>query len=167
MIKSRLEEHAKRFAITWHGDQKYGDKPYIVHLEAVREVLLQFGVAYESPLGIAAWLHDVLEDTEAPPWDIEYAFSSYVLSLVEAVTGRGANRRERVKNKLEKIAAYAPAAPLALADRIVNVEKSKAHRLDLFEMYRREQIAFEHALLAHIHIEPNVSMLKRLQGAFL
>ena len=54
---------AKAFAIKAHGEQRYGDLLYAAHLAAVEEVLLRFGFRDEALLN-AAWLHDVVEDTE-------------------------------------------------------------------------------------------------------
>lgn len=34
-----MTNKARDFAIKWHGDQKYGDKPYVYHLDQVAEIV--------------------------------------------------------------------------------------------------------------------------------
>ena len=61
--KERLQK-AKEFAVKAHGQQMYGDKPYVVHLEHVHEVMKQHRHNSSAILvQMAGWLHDVLEDT--------------------------------------------------------------------------------------------------------
>ena len=55
-------EEARDFAIKRHGEQLYGNEPYIVHLDHVHEVGLRFGTTIEEQC--ADYLHDILEDTE-------------------------------------------------------------------------------------------------------
>ena len=54
-------EAVRSFAIAAHGDQRYGDQPYAVHLDRVAGLLAEHGHAEVVPVG---FLHDVLEDTE-------------------------------------------------------------------------------------------------------
>ncbi|HEU4403965.1 MAG TPA: HD domain-containing protein [Polyangiaceae bacterium] len=137
------ETAARAFALERHGGQRYGDAPYVVHLEAVRAVLADFGLG--GALGVAAWLHDVLEDTPTSRAELEGRFGAEVGALVWAVTGEGRNRRERARSMHEKIRAWPAAAPLKLADRIANVEASRA-RPDKLALYRAERESFRRAL---------------------
>lgn len=141
---------ARAFATHKHEGQKYGEKPYTVHLAAVRDVLLSVGVLDDEPLGIAAWLHDTVEDTSTTREEIEVRFGADVASLVWAVTGVGKNRKERNANAYEKIRAYPLAATLKLADRIANVEAS-ANVPDKLAMYRKEWPSFRDALAGNGH----------------
>ena len=61
--KKQLEASAVRMALISHGNQRYGDLPYQMHLEHVQAILTRFGLDSEENLVIAAWLHDTLEDT--------------------------------------------------------------------------------------------------------
>ena len=59
---------AVRLALAAHADQPYGLRPYSYHLRKVREALKRFGFAQRDSirgarLAMAAWLHDILEDT--------------------------------------------------------------------------------------------------------
>lgn len=145
------EDLAKKFAAKAHADQKYGDQPYTVHLAAVRAVLSDFGLDPDGgfslgDLCMAAWLHDVLEDTPTTAEQLELTFGSDVTKLVWAVTGEGANRKERVASAYRKIAEYPKALVLKLADRIANAEASAKDNPRLLTMYRGEYPAFKNAL---------------------
>ncbi|MFO0590932.1 MAG: HD domain-containing protein [Polyangiaceae bacterium] len=136
---------ARQFATEKHASQRYGDKPYTVHLAAVREVLRGIGIEDDDALAAAAWLHDVVEDTGTPREEVAARFGEHVASLVWAVTGVGSSRKERNADAYAKIRAFPEAATLKLADRIANVEAS-ARAPDKLAMYRREHPGFEAAL---------------------
>jgi len=62
-VKEKLS--ARDFAIQAHGDQKYGTKPYVYHLDQVAAICCTIKFHYDSEtLRTAAFLHDVLEDTK-------------------------------------------------------------------------------------------------------
>ncbi len=140
-----LEDRAREFAVKRHGGQRYDkDKPYAHHLEAVRDVLVRFGVTDEDLLA-AAWLHDVVEDTSTSAQQVSERFGDRVGALVLAVTNEpGKNRRARHLASYPKIPATPGATTLKLADRIANVEQGGA----LVGMYRKEHPEFRKALHA-------------------
>ena len=145
------EHDAKAFAIRAHGDQKYGlGEPYVVHLENVRNILVEFGFGGEEGHDylIGAWLHDVLEDTETSQEFLQQTFGTHATAMVWAVTGRGANRRERNEDAYKKMIAYPEAIPLKLADRLSNGRNSKRDKLDFYGMYKGEYPAFRARLKA-------------------
>jgi (p)ppGpp synthase/HD superfamily hydrolase len=162
--RSFAAERAAAFAVHAHGEQLYGHEPYSVHLEAVRAVLHDFSI--DGELTIAAWLHDVLEDTTTTREQIAHAFGEDVAALVEAVTGRGPNRKARRADAYAKIEALPDAVFLKLADRIANVEASKPGGRHLV-MYREEQPGFEAMIdRAGMTNHPMVKrMLARLRAA--
>jgi (p)ppGpp synthase/HD superfamily hydrolase len=139
------EEFAREFAERAHDAQKYGEFPYVVHLAAVRAVLADFGFNDED-FAVAAWLHDVLEDTPTEADFLELMFGSAVTHLVWAVTGKGKNRKERNADAYSKIADHPRAVPLKLADRIANVEATTKNSPRLLEMYRKEHASFKESL---------------------
>lgn len=143
MISLR-EDQARVFAQRAHGDQKYGDQPYIVHLAAVRTVLAEFG--FDGDYLVAAWLHDVLEDTKTTYRTLDAAFGLDVAMLVVAVTGNGANRKERNANVYEKLQMGPRAIPLKLADRIANGRSCMKNNKKLLAMYQSEYPEFRAAL---------------------
>lgn len=137
------ENKARAFALVAHADQKYGELPYIAHLHAVRTVLLDFG--YSAPFTLAAWLHDVVEDTPVTRDEVAANFGEEVADLVWAVTGVGETRSERVHAAYEKIKENPPAAVLKLADRIANSEASRDYPKKL-ALYRGEHASFKEHL---------------------
>lgn len=144
-----LAERAKAFAIAMHGDQKYGEKPYVAHLAAVVEVLERFkaeqGLCQEAIA--AAWLHDTVEDTPATAQKVQELFGTRVAELVEAVTnGPGKNRKEKHSATYPKIRATHGATRLKLADRIANVEECLRTNSPKLKMYQKEFRDFELAL---------------------
>jgi guanosine-3',5'-bis(diphosphate) 3'-pyrophosphohydrolase len=163
--QDRVEREARRYAEAAHGDQKYGDTPYVSHLIAVRAVLSDFG--FGGDLGVAAWLHDLLEDTSTTPSQLELSFGSSVTKLVQCVTGEGKNRKERVECTYGRIEQNPQAVVLKLADRIANVEACARLADPRLEMYRKEHPTFKTRLGKLLNQEPRViQMWNRLERAF-
>ncbi|MCI5166209.1 MAG: bifunctional (p)ppGpp synthetase/guanosine-3',5'-bis(diphosphate) 3'-pyrophosphohydrolase, partial [Candidatus Electrothrix sp. GM3_4] len=69
-----LISKARRFALKHHGEQKYGEHPYVVHLDAVAELVQQYG----ELAVVIAYLHDVVEDTNITLPDIEKEFGKLI-----------------------------------------------------------------------------------------
>lgn len=138
---------AADYAVAAHGDQKYGDAPYSLHLSQVA-YLVDLAVPNDPEMVEAAWLHDVLEDTPATFNELEKLFGPRVAGLVFAVTGEGKNRKERSASVLRKIQAYGgkpcrglgkDAAILKLCDRLANVTSCVFHgNKSLLQMYWNE-----------------------------
>jgi (p)ppGpp synthase/HD superfamily hydrolase len=137
---------AKRYAVRAHGDQKYGDEfPYALHLQAVESVLLRFGI-FDEDLRVAAWLHDVLEDTDAEYEDLVTFFGREIADIVAALTEpKGGNRKWRHAQTYPRIAQNYKSVLVKVADRIANVESGGR----LVEMYRKEHADFKTALQAN------------------
>lgn len=140
--------HAKFFATTHHvirhGQLYGGVLPYTHHLEAVEKVLIAYDFDADVNLMVAAWLHDVVEDTDVKLKEIEEIFGDDVAMLVDAVTADSnlprAVRNPLVYPKIRK--AGERAVTLKLADRIANVEKGGTMKAK----YRTEFPDFKHAL---------------------
>ena len=140
-------EFAKRFAGIAHHKQRYGTNPYTYHLEQVEMVLNRFGFSTDVRLRIAAWLHDVIEDTPFSYDQIKFGFGAEVADVVYAVTNEmGRNRQERYAKTYPKIKDNEKALILKLSDRIANVEFSKGTNTEYINMYSREMPFFEAAL---------------------
>jgi hypothetical protein len=161
------ERVARDLATRMHGDQKYDSDtaPYVVHLAAVRDAVIEFGFGYTEEYGeayvVAAWLHDILEDTPCTDGEIIKLFGEKVFLLVEPVTGRGNSRRERNEDAYKKMEQIPSAIPLKLADRICNMRASKITSLDkLFLMYQNEYPAFRKRLYGpSIEFAPRTMMM--------
>ena len=80
-----IVERAKEFAIKAHGKQKYGKLPYEYHLQQVVNKLMlwkdydSFDVTDECLA--AAWLHDVLEDTDTTHSQLYQEFGDKVTTI--------------------------------------------------------------------------------------
>ena len=135
-------ERARSFAFRAHGDQKYGDFPYMTHLESVVAILKEFGFTSDVFLA-AGYLHDTLEDTHVNYGDLEREFGVTVADAVYDVTDElGRNREERHRKTYPKTAQNVNAIIVKLADRISNVRQSlkSGGKLD---MYKKEYVYFQ------------------------
>lgn len=141
------ENRALEFAINAHGGQKYGEQPYSVHLIAVAHTLWVYGA--DEPLIVAGYLHDTIEDTKTTVEDLRVEFGQEVADLVWAVTGVGANRKERCASAYVKMKAYPRSVTLKLADRLVNVETAKGNKSRQWGMYCKEHPKFVSELRPH------------------
>ena len=134
----------RKYAIEKHADQRYGDHPYIYHLDMVYEESLSHGL--EPVVSVASFLHDVIEDTEITHADLVREFGSVELAdLVECVTDEpGKNRKERKLNTYPKIKANDNAVALKLCDRISNIKSCIENKNSgLLAMYKKEHNEFE------------------------
>jgi len=81
-------EQAYLFAKKLHeGQYRISEEPYIIHPVEVAKILVD--LKSDTNTVIAAFLHDVLEDTDTKPEEIEANFSKDVLNLVQGVTKLG------------------------------------------------------------------------------
>ncbi|OWK36732.1 HD domain-containing protein [Fimbriiglobus ruber] len=138
---------AREFAVSAHGDQRYGDRPYADHLDAVAALLAPYGEQAQA----IGYLHDVVEDTATSLEDVRREFGDDVAAIVGIVTDEpGANRRDRKARTNAKLSAVASGKELALvvkaADRLANLRESAAGGpASKLGMYRREHPEFQAA----------------------
>lgn len=135
-----------------HHGQFYDEFEFTHHLKAVVAEVFHWGMGTPALLA-AAWLHDIVEDTDTTLAEVQARFGDEVAALVDAVTdsAEGKNRRERKANTYAKTAANRDAVYLKLCDRIANVRASVENRRrgqgkDLLKMYRREHPSFRSTL---------------------
>lgn len=155
---------ARDFAIQAHGDQMYGEEPYIVHLDAVAAIVAGWG--FTGTLEVAAWLHDTLEDTEVTRDHLVAAFGERVAQIVEAVTGEGVTRPQRMASIYAKVQADGSAAVVKLADRIANLNASAPGSRHA-ERYIGEHDGFAAAIRPHVPAfawDRYIKALMRLTG---
>ena len=165
---------ARAFAVGAHGDQRYGKgehaPPYVAHLDEVARVLRELAGAPGDVALAAAYLHDVVEDTDTTAAAIETAFARFgadVAARLAAIAGfctdePGPNRKQRkaaTYARMRRDVAAAPAwirdaAQVKLADRIANLRASHRDNPSLLEMYRRESATFREALYVAGMCEP-------------
>lgn len=126
-------DRALTFAEKYHGEQRYGKRPYTYHL---RNVVLQ-AMEFELPNRIvtACALHDILEDTECQYVDIANSFGFDVANIVWDVTHvRTVEYYRYIANLRNK-----PSARMVkICDLLCNFEESvKSNRTELIKKYSK------------------------------
>ena len=121
-------EKAFLFAQKLHeGQYRISEEPYIIHPVEVAKILVNLKV--DSHTLIAAFLHDILEDTDTKPEEIKELFGEDVLNLVQGVTKLGklqfkSNEERQAENFRRLFIAMANDIRvifLKLADRLHNM----------------------------------------------
>jgi len=131
------------FAVEWHGNdiRKIRQEPYIGHLLGVASLVIEYGGSEDQ--AIAAFLHDLLEDSPLTYQTLREVFGAEIADMVQGCTDatsaekadekklpaaeRKAKWRERKAKYLEKLAAKPNtdgSVLVALADKVNNGEKS-------------------------------------------
>ena len=133
------------FAFQLHqGQFRASGDPYIVHPVAVADLLRDIGAS--APVIAAGFLHDVVEDTDLTPAQLESHFGAEVRELVEGVTKLGGlhftNRTEAQAENLRKMflamASDIRVVLVKLADRLHNMRT-----LGALKEEKRQRIARE------------------------
>ena len=118
-------EHAYLFASRLHdGQYRISEEPYIIHPIEVAKILTELRL--DTNTIIAAFLHDILEDTETEPAEIEKSFGSDVLKLVNGVTKLG---KFQFKSKEERQAENFRRMFIAMAEDVRIIFLKLADRL--------------------------------------
>ncbi len=118
-------EKAFLFAKRLHeGQYRISEEPYIIHPVEVAKILV--GLKVDSHTLMAAFLHDILEDTDTQPEEIERLFGKDVLTLVQGVTKLG---KLQFKSKEERQAENFRRLFIAMASDIRIVFLKLADRL--------------------------------------
>jgi (p)ppGpp synthase/HD superfamily hydrolase len=145
----------REWAARRHGDQGYGDEPYVTHLDEVAGVGEEFFPGDEQ-LQEGAYGHDLLEDTDATKQELlDAGFRAAAVDDIESVSDVDApTREEKKKLTLPKTRARGISGiKLKLCDRIANVRRGKKTRNRKFRRYQHEQAGFEAALFDPSHTE--------------
>ena len=136
-IANSMIDRARKIAQVSHKDQLYGTQPYMAHIEDVVRRVRQ--ITDDPEIICAAYLHDVVEDTDVKLSDIQTMFGDNVANMVWAVTGVGATRADKMANAIEKIAKTPGADFVKSADRLSNAAASKAEKkIKLYNRYKQE-----------------------------
>lgn len=139
-----IEYEAMNFAIEKHKGQKrkYTGDDYIVHPRAVAEIVRS--VTHTKGMLAAAWLHDVVEDTDVTIEEIYEKFGIVVGYFVEMLTdisgphnGNRAKRKEVDRWHLS--IASASVKTIKLADLIDNSKSIVEHDSEFAKVYMEEK----------------------------
>ena len=126
--KYSLIKKAYDFAYTAHlGQKRVSGEDYFIHPCAVVEILADFG--FDSSTIVAAFLHDVLEDTVIGADELRKEFGEEIFELVEGVTKleklQFVNKKEQQAENFRKIfmamAKDLRVIIIKLADRLHNM----------------------------------------------
>jgi len=146
-IHSEMVSRAHMFAACAHAacgqKRKYTEMPYIVHPEEVVQILTLHGVVDPYILS-AAYMHDVLEDTQVTEAEMRRWFPTKVVDLVLEVTDvskkEDGNRDVRKTIDREHIALASKNGMLIkLADLISNTRDIVGHDIGFARMYLKEK----------------------------
>jgi len=133
------------FAFQLHeGQYRASGEPYIIHPIAVADLLRDIGAS--AAVIAAGFLHDVVEDTEVTPGEIEAHFGAEVRGLVEGVTKLGGihftNKTEAQAENLRRMflamASDIRVVLVKLADRLHNMRTLGALKLEKQQRIARE-----------------------------
>lgn len=138
-------ERAYLYAKKLHeGQYRISEEPYIIHPVEVAKILVDLKA--DTDTLVAALLHDILEDTETPPEEIEKNFSKEVLTLVQGVTKLGKlqfksteeRQAENFRRMFIAMASDIRIIFLKLADRLHNMRT-----LNFMAVNKQQKIAQE------------------------
>ena len=137
-----LVEKARNFAITYHEGQKYGGLPYMEHLRQVATFLILELDITDVDAVAAAYLHDILEDTECTAALLDREFNQCVNTIVKALTRDPDETSEDYIIRIHHAGRYAMAVKTAdrvcnLKNLIIDAEGGKL-KPKLIERYERE-----------------------------
>ncbi|OGX05664.1 MAG: hypothetical protein A2Z88_10865 [Omnitrophica WOR_2 bacterium GWA2_47_8] len=128
-----LVQTALNIALKAHAGavRKADGSPYIVHPIMVAMKLARHG--FSDAVVAAAFVHDVLEDTDYPEAQLRKELGDEVLAIVKAVTNDDSLPWEEKKKKYIETVRQGPegAKAVAVADKIHNLES-------LFAAYERQ-----------------------------
>lgn len=122
--------------------------PYEFHLRMVVQAVKDFASQEKNidlnDLILAAWGHDLIEDTRVSFNDVKDILGITAAEIIYAVTNeKGKNRKERANDKYYEGIRNTPGAVfIKLCDRIANVQYSKMTKSRMFEMYKKENEKF-------------------------
>nr|WP_246379226.1 HD domain-containing protein [Gluconacetobacter johannae] len=123
--------------------RKYTNKPFIVHPQRVAELVADTGARDE--VVAAAWLHDVVEDTNITMAEIKAVFGAEIANLVDMVTDvvppeEGA--RAWCLNRDHLAQASAEAQTIGIASLMDNAELIARYEADQVQRHLHEKLEF-------------------------
>jgi hypothetical protein len=124
-------------------------------------------VTLRTACNIAIWGHDLIEDTRVSYNDVKDHLGQEAADIIYAVSNeKGKNRKERANAKYYEGIWNTPGAVFVkLCDRIANVQYSKMTKSRMFEMYKKENDHFMHAI-GYTPTHELVSMFDYLDNLF-
>ncbi|HET7202179.1 MAG TPA: HD domain-containing protein [Steroidobacteraceae bacterium] len=135
--RGALAERARAFALERHGAHRHADPSRVAHLDEVHAIAAACGLP--ETVRVAAYLHELLSDTDTSEEEILERFGPDVLVLVDGVTGRGATSQQRLDDVAHKLRAFPPAILLEMCDRLAGTwQSARDGSQSLLQRYRAE-----------------------------
>lgn len=140
------EQKAMYFAIAAHEAvgqrRKYTDKPYWFHCKSVAEMVRESGG--DEDVVCAAWLHDVVEDTQITESIIHWWFGEDVWTLVKGLTDVSkpidGNRKKRKEiDRMHTAEQSARCKTIKLCDLIDNTSSILQYDREFAKVYIKEK----------------------------
>lgn len=164
---------ARQWALLSHGAQRYGEDPYVVHLDEVVAILRAFGWIDHEVIA-AGYLHDVVEDTAVTRHEVVERLGEHVAHMVafcsdEEGPDRATRKRHtyaRMRAVLDQEPAWgAQASAVKLADRLANVRRCVSDQnVRLLAVYTAEHPSLMDALGGQAAHQPLWDALAELLG---
>ena len=161
-----VTERARIFATAAHAAvgqrRKYTMEPYIVHPAEVVSIVET--VPHTAEMLAAAWLHDVVEDTDVTLETIQKEFGDEVANMVEWLTdvSRPEHGNRAVRKAIDRAhiaAAPADAQTIKLADLISNTKTIVDHDPKFAAIYLDEK-----SLLLEVLTKGDSNLLNRARN---
>lgn len=157
MSKFDIVKKALKFATKAHKDQvrKYTQEPYINHPIAVSKIVKEIGG--DKNMRAAAFLHDVVEDTNIALDEILINFGHDIFNLVSDLTdiSKKSDGIRKIRKELDRqhlSRASKRAKTIKLADLINNTVSIVLHDSDFAKVYMSEKRALLEVLRDGNHI---------------
>lgn len=146
---NQIEKKALEFATKKHeGQTRKEGTPYITHPIAVADIVRGWG--YGQDYILTAYFHDLLEDTDATPEEIERIGGKKVLEAVSLLTKEdGYNPSEYI----ERIKANPIAKVVKSADRIHNLTMAVYANEDFRRRYIKDSVKW------YLDFSPEIKVL--------
>lgn len=152
-LETPLEFDARLWAAYWHRGQvrKYTAEPYVDHPAEV--VALVRSVPHTDEMIAAAWLHDVVEDTEATLEDIADIFHDLsIMELVQQLTDKSKPEDgNRATRKTIDANHYAKACAAAKTIKLADVISNSKSILERDENFAKVYLPEKRFLLRFLH----------------
>lgn len=162
--ENKMDYTIKNLAILAHRRQKYGEKPYIYHLDSVANIVnsVYKESEYIDGLLCLTYLHDSFEDNNQDEIDAIkniiqeiYIAPDEIIETIELISDcKGKNRKERKQKTNEKFSLLDPSnishwlvLVIKSADRFANIiECVNTRNADKYFMYKGEHKEFKKAV---------------------
>lgn len=163
---------AKTVAVEAHKNQvrKSDGSPYIFHPEAVASVLAEAG--FGETVVAAAWVHDVLEDTEVSEVELRQKLGEEVVDIVRGVSeDKSLEWKKRKEVYIERVVASGESVKaVSVADKIHNtlslIDAHSAHGPSIWTKFRRgrdESLWFQRTLCNRLKVVWRHPLLDRYE----